>query len=219
MLKIDKAGYLSAIVTCLGLCILLRADSVWVHPLAACLAISSKFVLRIGGKHVWNPANAGVILALLFLPGAWVSPGQWGSDIAYAGWFIAGGCLVTSKARRLDISWMFLLAYIGLLGARVLWLGQNWAVLLHQVQSGALLLFAFSMISDPMTIPNHPRPRLLYATVVACVAVGWQFWLFRPNALIWALFVASPLVPLLDQLWQAHRFDWLRPRTGHHARN
>jgi Na+-transporting NADH:ubiquinone oxidoreductase subunit NqrB len=193
----------------------LRADNLWVHPITVTLAISSKFVLRTNGKHIWNPANAGVILALLFLPGAWVSSGQWGNDVAYAGWFIALGSLVTRKARRLDISWMFLLAYLGLLGARVLLLGQNWGVLLHQAQSGALLLFAFFMISDPMTIPNHPRARLLYAVLVASLAVGWQFGLFRPNALVWALCIASPLVPLLDRLQRGERFDWLRPRTGY----
>ena len=213
-LRIEKAGYLSAFITCFGLSILLRADSLWVHPLAAALAISSKFIVRIGGKHVFNPANVGVIGALLLLPGAWVSPGQWGNDLAYAAWFVVLGCLVTNKARRWDISWMFLVTYLGLLAARVLWLGQSWSVLGHQMQSGALLLFCFFMISDPMTIPDHPRARLLYAALVATLSFGWQFWLFRPNALIWALFIASPLVPLIDRRWQAQRFDWARAQLG-----
>jgi Na+-transporting NADH:ubiquinone oxidoreductase subunit NqrB len=54
-LKIEHRGVLSALITCFGLSILLRADSLWVHPLAAALAISAKFVLRIHGKHLLQP--------------------------------------------------------------------------------------------------------------------------------------------------------------------
>jgi Na+-transporting NADH:ubiquinone oxidoreductase subunit NqrB len=72
-LGLEHKGVLSAIITCFGLSLLLRADTLWVHPLAAALAISSKFVLRVAGKHVFNPANFGVILALVLLPGPWIS--------------------------------------------------------------------------------------------------------------------------------------------------
>ncbi len=211
LLKIRGAGYLSAVITCFGLSILLRADTVWVHPLAAAVAIASKFVLRVNGKHVFNPANLGVMVALLLLPGAWISPGQWGSDLALAAWFVALGALVSKKARRWDISWMFLACFVGLVAARVAWLGQSPHVLLHQLQSGALLLFTFFMISDPMTIPNRRAARLVHAAVVALAACGWQYGLFRPNALVWALFLCTPLVPLLDRLLPGARFQWRPP--------
>jgi hypothetical protein len=90
-LGLRNVGYLSAIITCLGLSLLLRADSWWIHPLAAALALSAKFTLRLRGKHLFNPAMLGVVLAVLLLPGAWISPGQWGSDLALAAWFIALG--------------------------------------------------------------------------------------------------------------------------------
>ena len=68
----------SAMITALSLTLLLRADNLWAHPAAAVFAISSKFALRVRGKHLFNPANFGVSFALLLLPGTWVSPGQWG---------------------------------------------------------------------------------------------------------------------------------------------
>jgi Na+-transporting NADH:ubiquinone oxidoreductase subunit NqrB len=207
-LGLKQRGFLSAIVTCCGLSLLLRADSLWVHPLAAALAMSSKFVLRINGKHVYNPANLGVIAAVTLLPGTWVSPGQWGSDLALAVWFLMLGSLVTERARRLDMSWVFLSAFLGLVALRVLLLGQSWTIWWHQLGNGALLLFAFFMISDPMTIPNRRAPRVAYALVVACGAAAWQYALFRPNALIWALFLLTPLVPLLDRMFPAQRFEW-----------
>ncbi len=211
LLGLRKVGFLSAIITCFGLSILLRADTLWVHPLAAFIAIGAKFVIRVNGKHLFNPANLGVIAGITLLPGAWISPGQWGNDLLYAAWFVALGSIVTNRSRRMDISWMFLGGYVALLAARVLWLGQSGAIFWHQLHSGALLLFAFFMISDPMTIPNHQRARLLYALLVAVGAFLWQFYLFKPNALIWALFLLTPLVPLLDRVWPAQRHDWHAP--------
>ena len=211
-LGLEHKGVLSALITCFGLSLLLRSDTLWVHPLAAVIAISAKFLLRVNGKHVFNPANLGVIVALVLLPGAWVSPGQWGNDVALAGWFVALGGLVTQRARRWDISWVFLAAWLGLVAMRVLWLGQPWTIFLHQFTNGGLLLFAFFMISDPMTIPNRRSARIGYAILVAALAFVWQFALFRTSGLLWALFLASPLVPLIDWRWPGEKFNW-RPEA------
>ncbi len=113
------AAYCRRSITCFGLSILLRADSLWVHPLAAALAISAKFVIRFHGKHLYNPANLGVILAISLFPGAWISPGQWGQDVALAGWFVVLGGVVVNRAQRSDIAWVFLAAYLGLVALRV----------------------------------------------------------------------------------------------------
>src|SRR5258706_6903680 len=142
-------SYRSALITGLSLTLLLRADNLWVHPAAASMAIFSKPLFRFRGKHLFNPANFGVMFAMLMLPGAWVSPGQWGQDVALAGWMIALGAFVATRAHRADISWSFLACYVGALALRVVYLGQRWAVLEHQLMNGALLLFAFFMISDP----------------------------------------------------------------------
>jgi len=212
-LGLQQKGFLSAIVTCCGLSLLLRSDTLWAHPLAAALAMSSKFLLRINGKHVYNPANLGVVAAITLLPGTWVSPGQWGNDLALAVWLLMLGTIVTQRARRLDVSWVFLGAFLGLVALRVALLGQSWAIWWHQLGNGALLLFAFFMISDPMTIPNRTGARVAYALIVACGAAAWQYLLFKPNALIWVLFFLTPLVPLLDRLFPGERFAWQRTRT------
>ncbi len=204
-----SVNYLSALITAFSLSLLLRADSSWVHPVAACVAISAKFLVRVGHKHLFNPGNLGVVVAILFLPGSWTSAGQWGQDIAIAAWVFMLGTLVTTKARRGDISWAFLGFYLGIVALRVLFLGQKPAVFLHQLTNGSLLLFAFFMISDPMTIPNHPRGRIAYAFLVALVAAFWQYGLFHTNGLIWSLFFCSPIVPLIDRWLPAGRYQWI----------
>jgi Na+-transporting NADH:ubiquinone oxidoreductase subunit NqrB len=210
-LGLKDVGYLSAVVTGIGLSVLVRADTLWVHPLVAAIAISAKFVVRIRGKHVFNPANLGVIVAVVFLPGAWLSPGQWGSDVVAGMWFVALGVTVTLSAKRFDIAWVFLACYGAMLLGRVLWLDQRWAVLINQLSSGGLLLFTFFMVTDPMTTPNDRRMRWLYAALVAALAFSWQFVWYRNGGPVWALFLLSPLVPLLDWLRPGAKHQW-RPR-------
>ena len=202
------ASHRSALITALSLTLLLRADNLWAHPLAALTAIAAKRVLRIRGKHLFNPATFGVIFALVLLPGTWVSAGQWGQDVAAAGWLVALGMIVTRRVRRGDVSWAFLAFYLGAIAMRVAWLGQRWTVWCHQLSNGALLLFAFFMISDPMTIPNHARGRIAHAALVAAIVYAIQFRLYRVNALLWALFIAAPAVPIWDALWPAPKFEW-----------
>jgi Na+-transporting NADH:ubiquinone oxidoreductase subunit NqrB len=202
------SGAPSAAITALSLSLLLRADGAWAHPLAAVVAIGAKFLVRVRGKHLFNPGNLGVIFALVFLPGTWVSTGQWGADLALAGWFVALGGLVVHRARRADVTLAFLTFHATALVLRVSWLGQSAAVWIHQLQSGALLLFAFFMISDPKTIPDDVRGRVAHAALVSVLAYFWQFALSRPNSLLWALLLAAPVVPLWDALWPAAKYRW-----------
>ena len=201
-------SYRSTIITALSLTLLLRADDLLIHPIAAAAAIGSKSLIRFRGKHLFNPAAFGVIFALIALPHTWVSAGQWGQDVALAGWLVALGALVTERARRGDISWSFLVFYLGATALRVAWLGQRFAVWEHQLSNGALLLFAFFMISDPMTGPNHRWGRLAQSALVAAIAYWWQFHFYSTNGLIWALVVAAPMVPVWDLVWRAPKFEW-----------
>ena len=204
----------SPLITVLSLSILLRApDTGWLM-LAAFLAMASKFLIRIDGQHVFNPANFGISLVLLMGQG-WISPAQWGSQTFFAFLFACLATLVLSRARRSDIALAFLVTYIAILFGRAAWLGDPWAIPLKQMQSGGLLLFAFFMISDPKTTPKNRLHRIGYAILVAAFAGYLQFARYMPECLMFALFFASPLVPLLNRLDARTRakplYDWTKP--------
>jgi enediyne biosynthesis protein E5 len=208
-LKLQQRGFLSAIITCFGLCLLLRSSNLWVHPCVATIAISSKFLIRFQNAHLFNPANLGVILGLSLFPQTWVTSGQWGADLTTAAWMIAGGFFVANNARRFDISAYFLCFYAALfLGIRVFWYGYSFEVFLHQFQNGALLLFTFFMITDPLTIPRHPIGRLLHAGLVAIFAYLWQYVFYGNQGILWGLFFATFLVPLWNRLFSAPPYQW-----------
>jgi hypothetical protein len=203
----------SALISGLSLCLLLRTNSALVAGLVAFVTIASKFVLKAGGKHVFNPTNFGIVLALALGLPAWVSPGQWG-HIAYFGFLMAAlGTVVVTRAARADVTFGFLAAYAGLVFGRAAWLGQPWSNPTHQLQSGGLLLFAFFMISDPRTTPDSRAGRLVFAALVALGAAFVPFLLYRTNGLLWSLALLSPLVPLLDRALPGRRHAWPRSKA------
>ena len=205
----------SALITALSLCLLLRTSSVAIGIASAALAIGSKALLRMNGKHLFNPSAFGLACALLLTDAAWISAGQWGSAPLLALWVAGLGSLVLRRAERSDITWAFLGFYFALLFGRALWLGDPLAIPLHAAQSGAFLIFAFFMISDPRTTPNSRTGRVLFAAAVAGGAFFIRFGLYEPNGLLWSLVSCSLLVPVLDRLWAGRRYEW-SAATGRH---
>jgi Na+-translocating ferredoxin:NAD+ oxidoreductase RnfD subunit len=119
--------------------------------------------------------------------------------------------MVVHRSMRSDVTFAFLATMAALLLARAAWLQQPWSTPVHQLTNGTLMLFAFHMISDPRTTPDSRAGRILFGALVAALALSIQFLLWRRNGLIWALAAAAPLVPLLDRLLPAARFQWNAP--------
>lgn len=208
LMGVPAQGYLSPVITGLGLSLLLRTDALWVGPFAAAVAISSKFIVRHRGKHLFNPTNLGLVVAMLLTAHAWCSPSQWGHSAVFVGWFAVFGMAVAHRAFRSDVSLAFLGTWVLLKAARVLYLGAPLSQLSHQLATGSLIVFTFFMISDPKTTPDHRSARVLYGAGVAALGFFFLHQLWWQNALIWALCAASPLVPLLDRLFRADPFRW-----------
>jgi len=201
----------SALISGLSLCLLLRTGSLLLGVVAAAATIAGKFVIRWRGKHLFNPTNFGIVALMLATGGrVWVSPGQWGSAALFAFLVACLGGLVVNRAARSDVTYAFLASYLGVVFGRALWLGQPLAIPLHQLGSGAFLIFTFFMISDPRTTPDSRAGRILFALLVALGAGCVHFVLYRPNGLLLALFFLSPAVPLIDRLLPGERYAWKR---------
>ena len=198
----------SALISGLSLCLLLRTNDPALAVFTAVVAIASKFILRVRGKHIFNPTNIALVAMMLATGQVWVSPGQWGSVAVFAFLLASAGGLVVNRAARGDVTWAFLACYVALILGRSLWLGEPLTIPLHRLQNGALVLFSFFMISDPKTTPDSRAGRILFAAMVAAGAYFVQFKLFRTNGLLWSLAVCSIAVPLIDRLLPGPRYQW-----------
>ncbi len=164
--------------------------------LAALLAVSSKFLLRLQQRHVFNPSNLGIVLVLLMTDATWVAHGKWGHAIWLALLLAGFGLVVLLGWKQMATSLGFLVTYT-----------------LLQLQNGALLIFSFFMLSDPMTTPAKLSGRLLFGGWVAVLASWLQWQWYIPNAFLYALACSSPLVVLINYKFNGPQFNWAIRRT------
>ncbi|HEX5000223.1 MAG TPA: RnfABCDGE type electron transport complex subunit D [Terriglobia bacterium] len=205
----------SALISGLSLCLLLRTNSMKWVVVAAVVTIASKFILRFRGKHIFNPTNFGIVAMMLATGEVWVSPGQWG-NFAFFGFLMAClGGVVVNRAARSDVTIAFIVAYMALVFGRSIYLYEPMTIPIHRLESGALLLFTFFMISDPRTTPDSRAGRMIFAALVAWGAWHITFRMFRTNGLLWALALAAITVPVIDWLLPGSRYNWSRPDIGH----
>lgn len=200
----------SPIVTTLSLSLLLRADALWPLAVAAAIAIGSKFALRVRGKHIFNPANIGIVSAILLTDAAWTTPGQWGVAIWLAALIAGAGMFVTYRAARIDVPFIFLGVFAALVFARALWLGDPFSIPLLRLQNGALVLFAFFMISDPKTTPDTLIGRAVFAGGAALISYLLIFHAFVSDGIFYSLAIMVIIRPLIELFESAPRYEWGR---------
>lgn len=209
----------SALITSLGISILLRAAAPWIWFVAAFIGVGAKFAIRYNNKHVFNPACIGIVTVSLLLGAqAWVSPGQWGSAPLFAAFAIGFAALVLSSAKRLDIALGYLGFHAVALFGWAIYYGDPFAIPTRAMQNGALLVFAFFMITDPRSTPDSRIGRIAFAASVAAMA-SYLGWLTNmPGEPLYALAIIAPLTILMDRIFPAHRFEWSQPipvKEGH----
>ncbi len=206
--KITIESFYSPMITSLGLSILLRVDHWWIMVFASAMAIASKFIIQVDRKHVFNPANFGIVSALVLTREAWVSPGQWGESAWYCVMFLVCGGLVLRKVGRFDTTIAFLGFYIGLELLRNLYLGWTWDVWAHRMMSGSLVMFSLFMITDPRTIPDTRVGRGVWVFSIALLTFVLRNFFFLNTAVFFALFLVAPMAVVCDRVFKGDRFVW-----------
>ncbi len=199
---------LSALNSTMSLLLLLHVAHIGWMLLAVVITIVSKFFIRFNNRHIFNPSNIGIVTVILLTDAAWVVPGKWGQEMWWALILSGIGLIAIIGISRMLPTIIFLFTYFGLLLLRAWWLGDTVQIPLHQMQSGTLLVFAFFMLSDPMTTPNSAYGRILFGVMVA--VIGWilQFIYFIPSAFLYALALSSPFVVIINKLFDGHKYQW-----------
>jgi len=206
----------SALITALGMGLLLRGPGLYPFIFAGTVAIFSKFFLRVNGRHIWNPNNFGLVTAILFVSGCGTIVGQWGRSAWIAFVMLNLGMFIIYRVRRFDVVITFFAGYFIANLIHVLNSGYYlnhfalWAAW-HLTATPAVLLFTFFMITDPRTSPQTRTGRIIYCLATAALAIVFREH-GRPGP-FFALFVVLPFVPLLDRLLVGREINLLWWRT------
>jgi Na+-translocating ferredoxin:NAD+ oxidoreductase RnfD subunit len=169
---------LPAYITGMACAMLLYAgDRLMPTVLATVLGVAGKYLVRVRGRHVLNPSNAGIVVVLLAFPSVGIAPpyqftewvtGFWGAVVP-ALLLIAGTLLnaqLTGKV-PLILGWVSGFLAQAVLRAAVTDISLVSALL--PVTGTAFILFTNYMITDPGTTPVRRRGQVLFGLTTAAV--------------------------------------------------
>jgi hypothetical protein len=194
----------SAYISGISVGMLVRSPLVWPFILGSVLSIASKYVLKLYGRHLWNPSNFGLCALLLLAPSSLaILSIQWGNEVwAMLEIWVLGGVILW-RLGRLHISAAYVAAFVVLSLVRSALTGNPWLATVAPVTGPMYQLFVFFMITDPRTTVR--RRWAQYAVVVAVALVEM---LLRLNGVIYAplyaLFLVGPAA-LAFELWWDRR--------------
>jgi ferredoxin-NADP reductase len=128
---------------------------------AAGLAIASKYMLAIRGKHIFNPAAVAVALTAW---GAGQSASWWVGTTWMVPLVLIGGLLLVRKLRRGPMVAVFLAAaLLTTCTLAVVHSGNAVSTAHNTVLHSSLLFLAFVMLTEPLTSPTVRSRQIWYA--------------------------------------------------------
>lgn len=162
--------------------------------LAGALATLSKYALAWRGRHIFNPAAAGVALVAVLQLGSavwWVATG------ALLPFVAVGAFLVLFRTRRMPMAVVFVIVAAGVLTFRLA-PGQGVLdALTTAFTSYPVIFFAGFMLSEPLTLPPRRWQQLALAVIVGVlfpipfvfgpVFLSFEFALLVGNLLAFAV--------------------------------
>ncbi|MFO0966386.1 MAG: hypothetical protein U0793_12490 [Gemmataceae bacterium] len=184
----------SAYISGISVGILIRSNYFWPYIVCSLLAISSKYALRVGGRHLWNPSNLGVSILLFLAPQAVATLSQqWGNEIWVLLIIWTLGCLILLRLGRLHITLTYVAAFIALSFVRAALDGEVWLNEVAPITAPMYQLYIFFMITDPKTTPRTWRRQIAVTLVVAAVETGLRLvgGITGIHAPYYALFIVS----------------------------
>jgi Na+-translocating ferredoxin:NAD+ oxidoreductase RnfD subunit len=195
----------SAYITGISVGILVRSPAYWPYALCSVISIMSKYVLRVKGRHIWNPSNFGIAV-LLFLAAETMAvlSIQWGNNYWSLLVIWTLGSIIIWRARRFHISATYVVSFVLFAFLRSWITGDPWQAEMAPITGPMYQLFVFFMITDPKTTV---RSKMGQCVVAFCVALV-EFFL-RLNqvvyAPIFALFFVGPAANLIEIWWDSRR--------------
>lgn len=193
--------------------------TLWPFYLGSFIAIASKYVLAIKGRHLWNPTNFSISIFLLIAPNSMaVLSHQWSNSPIAVAIIYAVGAIVCWRAKVLHLTGTYLIAFPALMLLRCGFDLQQWRTEIATLTGPMYTLFMFFMVTDPKTIVSGK-----FAQVVICVLTAVVDVLIRvagdhdlafvkpllPAPPLFALFIVGPIA-----LWWSIATGREKPRTA-----
>jgi Na+-transporting NADH:ubiquinone oxidoreductase subunit NqrB len=188
----------SAYVSGISVGILVRSPEYWPYALCAAISITSKYLIRVDGRHIFNPSNLGMV-AMLVLAADTVAglSVQWGNNLLplLAVWCF--GAAIIASLGRFHITFTYVAAFVLFSVVRAQVTGHPWLSEVAPITGPMYQLFIFFMITDPKTTVRPKWAQALVAFLVAAVEAVLRLMEFV-HAPYYALFLVGPTANLIE---------------------
>lgn len=195
----------SAYITGISVGILVRSPAFWPYAVAAALAITSKYVIRYKGRHLFNPSNFGISVVLFLLPAsAAMLSIQWGNNMASMVSIWVLGAIIIARLRRFHISFTYVVSFLVLAVIRSWIIHQPWLSEVSPITGPEYQLFIFFMITDPKTTVRSKKGQCIVVFFVALLEMFFRLY-ESVYAELYALFWVGPIAMLIEMWLDSRR--------------
>jgi len=194
----------SAYITGISVGILVRSPAYWPYALCSALSITSKYVLRVKGRHIWNPSNFGISAMLFLAPETVASLSiQWGNYLLPMLVIWALGSVIIWRLKRFHITGIYVASFIAFAFLRSSMTGSPWQSEIAPITGPMYQLFIFFMITDPKTTVRSKRGQCLVVFLIALLEMVMRLdqIVYAP---FYALFIVGPIAMLIE-IWMDSR--------------
>ena len=195
----------SAYISGISVGMLVRSPAFWPYALCSAISITSKYVLRVRGRHIWNPTNFGIVALLILAPDAVASLSvQWGNNLLPMVTVWIFGAVILHMVGRLHITLTYVASFLLLAVLRAGLTGHPLLSEIAPITGPMYQLFIFFMITDPKTTVGPKWGQSLVAFLVALVEMMFRLMEFV-HAPLYALFVVGPVANLIEMAFTKKR--------------
>jgi hypothetical protein len=194
----------SSYISGISVGILIRSPAFWPYALCSAISITSKYVIRWKGRHLWNPSNFAICAMLLLAPEAVSTLSiQWGNAIypMLIVWTL--GALITWRVQRFHITATYVLSFLAFAALRGLITGHGFLAEVAPITGPMYQLFIFFMITDPRTTVKPKWAQCLVAFLVAAMEMVLRL-AENIHAPYYALTIVGPAALALE-IWLTTR--------------
>jgi hypothetical protein len=191
----------SAYITGISVGILLRSPEFWPYALCSAIAITSKYAVRVRGRHIWNPSNFSICVMLLVAPEFVATLSiQWGNTVWPMVIIWVLGAFIVYRVHRFHITATYVTSFVVLALLRTMITGHPFLAEVAPITGPMYQLFIFFMITDPKTTVT---PKWAQCLVAALVAVAELILRLAQvvNAPFFALTIVGPAAMLVE-IWR-----------------
>src|SRR5688500_1068783 len=188
----------SAYISGISVGMLVRSPAFWPYALCSAISITSKYVLRVDGRHLWNPSNFGIVAMLVLAADAVAGLSvQWGNTFLPMVVVWCFGSVIIYSLGRLHITATYVASFIVFSVVRAWITGHPWASEVAPLTGPMYQLFIFFMVTDPKTTVRPMWGQCLVAMLVALVEAVFRLmqWVHAPY---YALFLVGPAANLIE---------------------